>query len=234
MTGRGGDDDRSSPAAASRPSPPRPPLDLPDPPLSDPTVGIALRPWRRMPGDVAALAAAWADAEIVAHTAVPDDRSTAAAERWIRSDPARRAAGLCLDLVVAPLAGAGRAAGSPATGRAAHAPPAEARQVDRAQAAGASWAGDAVLGEVGLRNVEVRPRRAEIGWWIAAAHRGRGLAVAATRLLTDWALSGDGGFDQVWARIDPGNPASARVAGEAGFVLLGTAGGAAVWSRTRT
>jgi len=213
--------DGMAPAAGRRP-PRRPPLDLPDPPLTEPTAGIALRPWRPTPGDVGALAAAWADPEIAARTAVPDDRSTAAAERWIRGEPARRAAGLCLDLVVGPLAAPGVSARRPAAGRA-----------DLVQAAEAWRAGGAVLGEVGLRNVEARPRRAEIGWWIAAAHRGRGLAVAATRLLADWALSRGGGLDQVWARMDPDNPASARVAKGAGFVLMGTAGGADVWSRAR-
>jgi len=156
---------------------------------------------------VAALAAAWADPEIAARTAVPDDRSTAAAARWLRSEPGRRAAGTCLDLVVAPLVG----------------PVMPAPWGDR----------DAVLGEVGLRNVTAGPRRAEIGWWTAPAHRGRGLAAAAVRLLAGWALSPGGGFVQVWARIDPGNRASARVAERAGFVLLGSRGGAQVWSRAR-
>ncbi|HEX6425140.1 MAG TPA: GNAT family N-acetyltransferase [Acidimicrobiales bacterium] len=175
----------------------RPPIDLPDPPLTDPAASITLRPWRATPGDVAALSAAWADPEIVARTAVPDDRSTAAAERWIRGEPARRAAGVCLDLVVAPLE-------------------------DDAS----------VLGEVGLRNVQARPRRAELGWWMAPAARGQGLATAAVRLLAGWALSALG-LDQVWARVDGANPAATRVAAGAGFVELGDAAGATIWSRLR-
>ena len=90
-----------------------------------------------------------------------------------------------------------------------------------------------VLGEVGLRNVDPVRRRAEIGWWVAPEHRGRGVATAATRLLVDWALSANGGFAQVWARIEPGNAASARVAAAAGLVELGPAAGTVVWSRAR-
>ena len=91
-----------------------------------------------------------------------------------------------------------------------------------------------VLGEAGLRNIDPQRRRAEVSWWVAAEHRGRGLAVAAARLLVDWALSAPGGLDQVWARIDPANVPSARVAAAAGLVELGPAGDTVVWARTRT
>ena len=94
-------------------------------------------------------------------------------------------------------------------------------------------AGVAVLGEVGLRTVGRARRRAEISWWIAAEHRGRGLATAAVALLAGWALSPAVGFDQIWARIDPTNRASAAVAERVGFRDLGEAGGTAVWARTR-
>lgn len=87
-----------------------------------------------------------------------------------------------------------------------------------------------VLGEVGLRNVDPGRRRAEVGWWVAADHRGRGVAGAAVRLLVDWALD-QAGLVQVWARVAPGNTASARVAAAAGLVRLGAAGGTDVWAR---
>jgi RimJ/RimL family protein N-acetyltransferase len=93
--------------------------------------------------------------------------------------------------------------------------------------------GDAVLGEVGLTTIDRERRRAEMSWWIAAGHRGRGLAGAAARLLADWALSPAGDLDQVWARVAPDNAASAGVAAAAGLVELGSAGGTAVWARTR-
>lgn len=93
--------------------------------------------------------------------------------------------------------------------------------------------GDVVLGEVGLATIDRARRRAEMSWWIAAGHRGQGLAGRAARLLADWALSPAGDFDQVWARIAPGNRASARVAASAGLVELGPGGGTVVWARTR-
>jgi RimJ/RimL family protein N-acetyltransferase len=60
---------------------------------------VALRPWRR--ADASALAAAWADPDIVRWTAVPEDRSGEAAARWIAGWDERRRRGLALDLVVA-------------------------------------------------------------------------------------------------------------------------------------
>jgi RimJ/RimL family protein N-acetyltransferase len=87
-----------------------------------------------------------------------------------------------------------------------------------------------VLGEVGLRNVDGGRGRAEVGWWVAADHRGRGVARAAVRLLVDWALD-RAGLVQVWARVAPGNTASAQVAAAAGLARLGAAGGADVWAR---
>jgi RimJ/RimL family protein N-acetyltransferase len=90
-----------------------------------------------------------------------------------------------------------------------------------------------VLGEVGLRNVDRPQGRAEISWWITVDHRGQGLAAASARLLAGWALGDQGGFRQVWARIDPANRASVGVARSAGLVRLGVGGGAEVWARTR-
>lgn len=172
-------------------------IELPDPPLADPDVGICLRPWTASAVDVAALAAAWADPAVAGANRVPEDISPAHAARWLAGEPARRAAGMGLDLVVGPADG-----------------------------------DTTVLGEVGLRNIDRGRRRAELSWWIVAGHRSRGLAGAATRLLAGWALSAQGGLDQVWARIDPANHTSARVARAAGLVPLGVAGGAQVWARS--
>jgi RimJ/RimL family protein N-acetyltransferase len=65
---------------------------------------VALRRWGEAPGDVehdaAALAAAWADPEVARWTAVPEDRSVAAARRWIAGEPERRSRRLAVDLVV--------------------------------------------------------------------------------------------------------------------------------------
>lgn len=88
----------------------------------------------------------------------------------------------------------------------------------------------AVLGEVGLRNVDRVSRRAELSWWTAPGHRGRGVASAGARLLTDWARRPPLGLVQVWCRIDPANSQSAGVAAAAGLVRLGTAAGVDVWA----
>ena len=59
--------------------------------------------------------AAWADPALAASRGLPADVSPAGAARWIRGEPARRAAGLCLDLVV----GAGRRSGDRCSARSA-------------------------------------------------------------------------------------------------------------------
>ncbi|HEX7132467.1 MAG TPA: GNAT family N-acetyltransferase [Iamia sp.] len=78
-------------------------LDLPAPPLVDPARGILLRPWR--PAEALVLATAWAVPDIAGQATVPGSGAVADAERWIAGAPARREAGLSLDLVVGPLAG---------------------------------------------------------------------------------------------------------------------------------
>jgi RimJ/RimL family protein N-acetyltransferase len=183
-----------------------PRLPLPDPPLVDEAAGIRLRPWVPTRQDAESLAAAWSDPAIAAANRVPDDASVEVAERWFAGDAARREAGRSLDLVVTPLA-------------------------DRATAGGGG--GGAVLGEVGLRNLDPVRRWAEISWWVLPRHRGHGLATAATRLVVAWALSPEGlHLAQVWARIGPSNAASAHVATAAGLADLGPAAGAHIWARS--
>jgi len=85
-------------------------------------------------------------------------------------------------------------------------------------------AGGALHGLIGLR---ARADDAmDIGYWLGAPHRGRGLMTRATRVVTDWALSPDGGARSavLWeARV--GNTASALVARAAGFRYEGVAPG---------
>lgn len=75
---------------------------LPDPPLVDEATGIGLRAWGRA-GDAEALVAAWIDREVARWTAVPVDRSAAAAQAWIGGEAQRRAEGSTIDLAVADL-----------------------------------------------------------------------------------------------------------------------------------
>ncbi len=96
-----------------------------------------------------------------------------------------------------------------------------------------SAGGSPVWGEVGLRGFDPVARRAEVGWWLAPEARGHGIAAAAVDLLVGWALAPPLDLRQVWARIDPANVVSGRVAARARFRLLGTADGRAVWARAR-
>jgi RimJ/RimL family protein N-acetyltransferase len=86
-------------------------------------------------------------------------------------------------------------------------------------------AGGCVLaGNVGLKNREQTGRigerdTAEIGYWTAVAARGRGIAPAAVRAVTDWGFDEFAGTSlrQIMLVHDVGNPASCRVAEKAGY-----------------
>jgi RimJ/RimL family protein N-acetyltransferase len=86
-------------------------------------------------------------------------------------------------------------------------------------------AGDCVLaGNVGLKNREETGRigereTTEIGYWTAVAARGRGIAPAAVRAVTDWIFDAFAGASlrQIMLVHDVGNPASCRVAQKAGY-----------------
>jgi len=86
-------------------------------------------------------------------------------------------------------------------------------------------AGGCVLaGNVGLKNREETGRigereTAEIGYWTAVAARGRGVAPAAVRAVTDWVFDAFAGpsLRQIMLVHDVGNPASCRVAEKAGY-----------------
>lgn len=76
------------------------------------------------------------------------------------------------------------------------------------------------LGASALVVTDAEAAVAEAGYWIAPAHRGRGAATAALRLLTDW------GFDALGLRrielhVDPRNLASIAVGGRVGFTSEG-------------
>lgn len=73
-----------------------------------------------------------------------------------------------------------------------------------------------VLGEVGLSSFDDDDGSAHIGYWIAAGHRGRGLATRAVRLITASALNRYG-LHTVIATVDPGNRASQVVLRRAGY-----------------
>jgi [ribosomal protein S5]-alanine N-acetyltransferase len=73
---------------------------------------------------------------------------------------------------------------------------------------------------VGLTDANWRDRRAEVGYWVAASRRRRGLAGTAVRLLSTWALA-HAGFERLDLYANPANEASQRVAETAGFTREG-------------
>jgi RimJ/RimL family protein N-acetyltransferase len=87
--------------------------------------------------------------------------------------------------------------------------------------------GCVLAGNVGLKNREEAGRigereTAEIGYWTAVAARGRGIAPAAVRAVTDWVFDAFAGASlrQIMLVHDIDNPASCRVAEKARYPFL--------------
>ena len=78
----------------------------------------------------------------------------------------------------------------------------------------------ALAGSVGMRLDAEDRCTAEIGYWVAAAARGRGVATAATRLLLEFGFAALG-LRRIELNAAVGNAASRRVAEKAGFGLEG-------------
>lgn len=74
---------------------------------------------------------------------------------------------------------------------------------------------DRVIGAIGLNRMAAERRQGEVGYWVAAPARGRGIATAATRALTEWGFRH--GFERIELLAEPENPASQRVALAAGY-----------------
>lgn len=75
---------------------------------------------------------------------------------------------------------------------------------------------DTLLGVVGVRLTDEPPA---VGYWIAAEARGRGIASAATRAISDWAFAAFG-LARLALHAEPANHASLRVAEKCGFVRV--------------
>ena len=80
------------------------------------------------------------------------------------------------------------------------------------------------LGSVALHHLDLTDRVGEVGYWVAAGARGRGLATRAVGLACRWAFDGLG-LERVDWEAAVGNEASRRVALRVGFTLEGTARG---------
>lgn len=79
-----------------------------------------------------------------------------------------------------------------------------------------------LLGCIGAPRADEAAGTVELGYWIAAPARGRGLAPAALGLVAGWFLD-ECGYRRVELSIFPGNSASERVAAKAGFRFEGVA-----------
>jgi len=84
--------------------------------------------------------------------------------------------------------------------------------------------GCVLAGNVGLKNRDETGRigereTTEIGYWTAVAARGRGIAPAAVRAVTDWVFDAFAGtrLRQIMLVHNVDNPASCRVAEKAGY-----------------
>jgi ribosomal-protein-alanine N-acetyltransferase len=87
-----------------------------------------------------------------------------------------------------------------------------------------NWAirkdGGALMGGVGVAGVS-RNEKAEIGYWLARSHWGRGIMTDAVRRLCEFAFE-EYNLQRIHAQAFTTNPASSRVLEKAGFTLEGT------------
>jgi RimJ/RimL family protein N-acetyltransferase len=77
-----------------------------------------------------------------------------------------------------------------------------------------------LLGSIGLE-LNTQTGMPEVGYWLAAAARGRGFATRAARLVTDWGLT-ELALERIGLRTHAENSASQAVAARAGFAPAGT------------
>jgi RimJ/RimL family protein N-acetyltransferase len=79
---------------------------------------------------------------------------------------------------------------------------------------------DECIGQIDVHDVEWDHSRAQLGIWTAPAHRGRGVATEALRLVGGWLL-GECGLARVQLVTEPDNAAMVAAARRAGFVEEG-------------
>jgi len=86
-------------------------------------------------------------------------------------------------------------------------------------------ADDRLLGSFSLMELDRERGFGEIGYWVAAEARGRGVATRAVRLLAEWARD-ELGLTRIEIHVHKDNAASRRVAEKAGFRDTGRLTGA--------
>ncbi|MEV4264935.1 GNAT family N-acetyltransferase [Kribbella sp. NPDC049584] len=88
----------------------------------------------------------------------------------------------------------------------------------------ASWAvvdGDEPLGQIGLRNISLEEGSASLSYWVTPAARGRSIAASSVDAVSAWAFESIG-FNRLNIQHSTANPASCRVAEQAGYRAEGT------------
>jgi phosphoribosylglycinamide formyltransferase-1 len=75
---------------------------------------------------------------------------------------------------------------------------------------------DRVIGGISMKTIDDPMGTAEVGYWVAASERGRGVASRAVRLLSEWSFR-HLGIKRIELLTDLTNEASQRVAIKAGF-----------------
>ena len=80
---------------------------------------------------------------------------------------------------------------------------------------------EGAVGSVGIQWTEIAEGVGEIGYWVAAEARGRGVGTTATRLVAEWAFDVEQRLERLQLRADARNAASNRVAEKAGFTREG-------------
>lgn len=78
---------------------------------------------------------------------------------------------------------------------------------------------DALLGTIGLTEIDHEGLTAELGYLLAAPARGRGVATRAVAALVDWGFSA--GLCRIQAHVLVGNDSSCRLLSRVGFVEEG-------------
>jgi RimJ/RimL family protein N-acetyltransferase len=80
---------------------------------------------------------------------------------------------------------------------------------------------DGATGGIGVHWTEREHGVSEVGYWVAAAARGRRVATTATRLAARWAFEAAPDLERLQLRADEQNAASNGVAEKAGFTREG-------------
>jgi ribosomal-protein-serine acetyltransferase len=88
----------------------------------------------------------------------------------------------------------------------------------RQRLACALWLGSQIIGGIGIVETDAAAGQAELGYWLAARHQGRGYMTAAVRALSEYCLQ-ELQCRQVVIRSMVGNAASRAVAVRAGYEL---------------